>query len=604
MIEKIIIIITLFNYVLSKTIKIAPEGNTELADYYCDGIEDEYEIQKAICELKGFNIDTDYASCGKYNAFPDNDPIIKLKGGTIHLLQGTFNISQNIRLYSNQILEGEGMDLTTIRLSSTAPELPNSGIIRMENTDNNIIQDFTIDGNKDSDVFDGDNPTSKYRYGVYTQESTRIHMRRVRAYNCPGYGFDPHGVPGEPKSTDYMIIENCYAEDNNLDGFTVDKSYYVTVTNNWAINNHRNGFELTTGAVGVHITNNHAINNGVVYATRACGIKIQDQHNNGAYWGTEYSTVSNNYIEGSGTDGICVVESSRTLIDSNIIRGSQQHCIRLRDTSYDGSNGSPNGDSGKGSDDSIISNNICIDNTFGLGIEDSARVTVTGNRVGLNESFSDYGIVIKRSNDTLITSNNLCGTSGVEIQGSNRNVLEFNNLVCDENPSEPPPETTPAPTTPPINITDLEPITVLLQNVYYDYDDDRIIDTWKQQNGDFLTTDISSWANGYQLVSGATIQMKVNLTEVENNFYPVRFEYTSMNTNNNHGIIFNWPTPENGWVNGWNTVHRVIENDDYYGTPDWTDMDRFQLYHANREIWNGEKSISLEIKVCDINTNC
>ena len=611
--------------VLSEIITVAPAGSTETADYYCDGTNDEEQIQTAICALKGYpniysggSTTADYFLCGRYNAQPDEiSDAIKLNGGTVRLLEGTFIISQNIRIYSNIILEGAGIDLTIIKVMDNAPEFPNSGILRMPKTDNNIIQDFTIDGNKDSEVFDASSPTSKYRYGVYTQESTRIHMRRVRAYNCPGYGFDPHGVPGEAKSTDYMIIEGCYAEDNNLDGFTIDKSFYVTVTNNWAINNHRNGYEITTGAKGVHITNNHAVNNGVVYATGACGIKIQDQYNNGAYWGGEYATVSNNFIEGSGTDGICVVEQHRVLIDSNIIRTSGKHCIRLRDTSYDGTSGSPNGNSEKGSDDSIVSNNMCIDNTHGIAVEDSHRVIVQGNRIGLSTENSDHGIVFKRSTDSMVTGNNVCGTQGVDIQGSNSNILDSNNLVC-ETTSAPTDSPTPSPTIPgqtpsptanptPAPTSDLSlitPLTVISQSLTYDYDDDRIIDTWKEANGDFIKTDISSWANGNRLVAGAAIHMRILLSDVGLGFYPVRFEYTSMSTNNNNGIIFNWPIPSGGWVNGWNTVVRVIEEDDYYGTIDWTDMDRLQLYHANTNVWSGDRSIEIEVKVCDPNSSC
>ena len=157
----------------SKILTVAPFGNSETADYYCDGEEDEYEIQLALCALKGYSsIGSD---CGEYNSNPDEiSDRIKETGGTVKLLTGTFNISQNIRIYSNEILSGEGIDLSIIRLDDNAPELPNGGIVRMAYTDNTIIQDFTIDGNKDSDVFDSDSSTSKYRYGIYTLHASHV----------------------------------------------------------------------------------------------------------------------------------------------------------------------------------------------------------------------------------------------------------------------------------------------------------------------------------------------------------------------------------------------------------------------------------------------
>lgn len=591
-------------------ITVAPFGNSDAADYTCDGVNDEVEIQTALCELKGFS--TISSDCGQYNSDPDSiSDAIKEMGGTVRLLAGTFYITENIRIYSNSILEGEGIDLSIIKVDDSAPEFPNAGVIRMAGTDNNIIQDFTINGNKDSDVFDGSNPTSKYRYGVYTLNSSRIHMRRVRAYNCPGYGFDPHGVPGSKDSTDYMVIEDSYAEDNNLDGFTIDKSYFVTVSNNWAIDNHRNGFELTTGAVAVNIINNHAINNGIVYSSGGCGIKIQDQYNNGGYWGTQMATVSNNYISGSGGTGICIVEASEILIDGNLTKDGQSHCIRLRDTSYDGQDGAPDGDSGQGADNSIVSNNICLNNVYGINIEDTDGAIVNGNRVTLLTDYTDNGIQLKRTTNTIVANNNLCKTNGVDTDSTSENGNNeiHDNLVCNTTP-EPTPNPTPSPTvlgqtpapTPnptPAPTIGIVPQTITIiadETIFYETDDDRIFDTWKQQNNDFVNTDISAWGNGLRLYDGADIHMKIHLDDATEGYYPMRFEYTSMNTNNNHGIIFTSPAPEGGWVNGWNNMTRILEPNDYYGTPDWADMDRFQLYWSDEGPWEitENKQITVE----------
>lgn len=612
---KLLLIILLFiTQSLGKIITVAPVGSIETADYTCDGTNDEVQIQLALCELKGYSSLS--SDCGQSTSDPDSvSDTVKAMGGTVELLAGTFYVYENVRVYSNQILKGQGMDITTIQIHDDAPEFPNSGVIRMAYTTNTIIQDFTIDGNKDSEVFDSSSPTSNYRYGIYTVFSSRVHMKRVRAYNCPGYGFDPHGVPGDTDSTDYMIIEECYSEDNNLDGFTIDKSYYVKLINNWAINNHRHGFELTTGAVAVHITGNHAIGNGVVYATGGCGIKIQDQFNNGAYWGTKQATVSNNFITGSGLDGICVVEASQMLITGNIITDNGDTCIRLRDTSYDSV------DSEQGSDDTIVSNNMCINNLRGIVVEDSHRTILTGNRVSLVTEYSDYGIHLKRSTLSVIHSNNLYGTNGVgeADESTDNDIVETLQDVAGQTPA-PTPTPTSAPTVPgqtssptqsptPAPTTDLSGygnIVVLEnENIFYETDDDRIFDTWKSGNNDFVNIDISSLVDSgtNKLYDGLQMKLTIVLDDVE--YYPDRFEYTSDNTNNNHGIIFTTDTPTGGWVLGENTIYHTISVNDYYGSPTWTNMNRLQLYWTDSADWviSGNKQITVDIWVGDFSTS-
>ena len=71
------------------------------ADYVCDGIDDNVEIQKAI------------------DALPDTEPKGPkgTGGGSIQLLEGTFNIGDTIRFYDKTVsLIGAGMYSTVLRL--------------------------------------------------------------------------------------------------------------------------------------------------------------------------------------------------------------------------------------------------------------------------------------------------------------------------------------------------------------------------------------------------------------------------------------------------------------------------------------------------------
>ena len=75
--------------------------------------------------------------------------------------------------------------------------------------------------------------------------------------------------------------------------------------------------------------------------------------------------------------------------------------------------------------------------------------------------------------------------------------------------------------------------------------------------------------------------MKIYLDDVENGYYPTRFELITESTNNNHGIIFN--SAFQFWLGYWmGYCNTHMTDNDYTGYPDWTDVNRFQLY------WSGE----------------
>lgn len=592
-----------------KILTIAPFDNAELSDFNCNGTNDDEVIQQAICSLKGLSVGTD---CGKGSSNPDaisNE--IKNRGGIIRLLKGNFWVNQNIRLYSNMILEGVGMDLSIINLQVTHNEFPNSGIIRTAYTINTLFQDFTINGNKQSEIYNSSDLNIRYSYGLYTLNCQNVWIRRVKAINCPGYGFDPHGVPGSSDSTDYMIIEECWSENNNLDGITIDKSHNVIVKNNFAINNRRNGIELTTGTTSTIIEGNHIENNGFNYFnvgdnkfSTACGIKIQDQFNAGTRWGTKDSIITNNYIFNSTDSGICVVEAKEMIITNNIIQESE-HCIRFRDT----------GDSFIGIDDSIISNNMCKNNRRGIIIEDSHRNIISNNRVfSINQNI--YGIEIKRSNYNVFRSNNLFGTKGFDINedsvGQNDIEETLKNIVT-PNPTIYPTYSgqTNSPTllptnNPTIDFNSLNPQTYQIlanENIVIETDDDRIIDTWKDSNNDLLVINISSMIDTNKLFLGIAIQVKIFIEDsIDLQYYPTRFEYTCCNTNNDNGIIYNLQPDSGSWQIGDNYATKVITDDEYYSPINtiWTNMNRLQIYWNKDAPWQIPINESPKIKIVSV----
>ena len=611
------------NQVKSKTITVAPFGNNEAADYYADGMDDQNTIQRAICDLKGNLItyfDSGYQdkTCGYQSSIPDIDPVIYSNGGTIKLLAGTFNVSGQIHVYSNIILEGEGIDITYLILDSNAPPFDNSGIIRFaSNQDsvtmeypiiitNLVLRDFTVNGNKNSNIFDGSDPYHSGRYGIYTLYSSNIYIERVRVINCQGYGFDPHGVPGLALPTTFMTIKDCYSENNNLDGFTIDKSENVIVTNNYAINNARHGFELTTGTYGIQFTNNHAINNGHYYFSVddnkivfGCGIRAQDQLNAGVHWGSKQGILSNNYIKDSADYGFCLSELNQLIVSNNIITNSGTGCMRLMDSDQ----------SFMGVNLSVITNNLCTNNNGGIVVQQSHQNAIIGNVITANDPSNQWGIELEDSTYNVIHSNILINTKGIDTTNSpNNDIVEtFNNAplpssgngnccywtscvqqtqeecqsngggwldttICDNITCPSTPPSIP----PPLQIMSVKTVTLEEGNGY------RIINTFKN-NGDFLSMDIRDFVAFSQLIPGTAIRVVFELENAD--FYPERFEYTSDNTNNDKGIIFDISTNDligsNSWVIGFNTVEHIVQNEDYIAEMDvinYSNMNRLQLY--------------------------
>lgn len=644
----LIFALTLINNIESKKIIVIPR--TSLATrrrsfHRGTGCGDQHVIQRAICELKGlptyYDTNNTDKSCGYQSSNPDIDPEVMKRGGTIQLLPGEYYFTGQLHVYSNIIIEGAGMDLTTIKLCTNSTEFDNSGIIRFASNKvsstgehpvvvrNLVIKDLTIDGQKDGDIFDASNPLHKGRYGFYTLYATNIYISRVRIINCQGYGFDPHGVPGEDLPTSYMTIENCYAENNNLDGFTIDKSLNVIINNCYSIGNARHGFELTTGTAEIQFTNNHAINNGHYYWSvgdnkhvPGCGIRAQDQFNNGARWGSKLAIFSNNIIADSADYGFCISEMKEVLVTSNIITRSGTGCIRLMDSD----------ESYIGVDDSIISNNICIRNNRGIVIQQSHRNAIVGNSISNNNPEDQWGLMFEDSNNNVVRSNVLINSKGIDLDNSEGNDVEYtldeasspsnnfgnccywvscdfqtqsqcvgngggwlgnnpcNNISCHSIPPDIPP---------PLNIMSVKTIKLEEANGY------RIIKTFK--NDDLLETNIEyfGFVAFSQLIPGTAIRAVFELEDVD--FHPERFEYTSDETNNDLGIIFDISTDDlignNEWVVGFNTMEHVLLNEDYVadsGVINYGNMNRLQLYWTENADTDPPPNISITIHEIEI----
>lgn len=268
------------------------------------------------------------------------EDVRKAGGGKVTIQAGEYILSKNFEVHSNTQLVGAGMDDTVLKLKNRASPWrvgtsSRSGFLRAvyknyNNCENILVSDLTLDGNKANQNTDAD---SKYgRYGYFTEGCTNLHVENVKIRNFQGYGFDPHGwksAPGGPLYGKGLTIVNCVSHDNDWDGFTLDQTDGMVVSNCYAYNNGRHGFNVVTGSRNVVIDNVKTFKNGFYYYTGAsgCGMTIQNNQN----FGTNSVTVKNSNFDGDKRGGMCTNGVYNIVFDKNKI-STQPACFRLENT--------------------------------------------------------------------------------------------------------------------------------------------------------------------------------------------------------------------------------------------------------------------------------
>lgn len=324
------------------------------ADYECDGTNDDVQIQKAICQIKGQTYDETltysdgYDSCGFKHPGLEADPYAHLGEGQIDIWEGTYNLNRQIWVYSNIAINGSGMDTTVLKLQDNAIsfyqkysedggwilEGGQSGFLRVYFADNVTITHMTLDGNKEGQTEDTiDDEYSYGRFALYTEASKWIELSYCRIKNWQGYGLDPHGVGGDDVYGEYLTITYNEVHDNDWDGITIDKSRYVTCAHNNVYDNGRHGINIVTGTEEAEVYDNILSNNGHYYDKerdgtiegKGCGIMAQ----NNQLYGTSDVNIYDNTISGSNYAGICLHSVYSFEVYRNSLTGTQNWCIRL-----------------------------------------------------------------------------------------------------------------------------------------------------------------------------------------------------------------------------------------------------------------------------------
>jgi parallel beta-helix repeat protein len=287
--------------------EFAAANPTVQVDYTCTGVNDDVVINAAIENL--------------------SRPTAQVPKRTITLTTGTFNMNGPVFITGDLIFKGSGRSTTILRLVNNALPFAKAGFFRAFYVNNFEIRDLTADGNKQNQIKDKEHQYG--RFGTYYEACNNTITDNLRITNWAGYGFDPHGT-GETTiyGTD-MEVSNCISDNNDWDGYTIDKNLRAYVRNNVAYNNGRHGINIVTGTYECEVSGNNVYDNGYYYYTGARGNGIVVQNNQ--EYGTRNVQVFNNKVTNNRGRGILLDDVKDITVRDNDI-SSVSSCILVQNT--------------------------------------------------------------------------------------------------------------------------------------------------------------------------------------------------------------------------------------------------------------------------------
>lgn len=377
-------------------------SNTALksgADFVATGVNDEQMIEQAIAAVSS-------------------------RGGTVLLLDGTFNISDNLNITRDNItLSGVGW--STVLRTTDNTTFEDAGMLRsaFPRTEENIATPYfsqqqfkhmALDGNKANQISD---VNSYANFGTYKDSS----FEDIRAYDFGAYGFDPHENSDAVVPTVRLTLKNSLADHNGKDGITIDNLVDSTIVGNISDSNVRHGYNIVTDTDDNLFLNNVATYNG------GNGFVIQS--------GTQLERTSDgNKLIGNISKfnmgaGILNYLGSDTEIIGNVVSDNNLQGIRLRSVTDNTVRGN------------ILLNNSQLENNrydeISLDNNDTPLLTtepvystdnsVTYNRIVNNKTVRARYAINERStneNDNILAGNTFDGTfKGIRLQGDDSVVL-------------------------------------------------------------------------------------------------------------------------------------------------------------------------------------
>ncbi|MGW6365161.1 peptidase G2 autoproteolytic cleavage domain-containing protein [Bacillus subtilis] len=189
-------------------------------------------------------------------------------------------VVRGVKLKSNVIFEGDGMDITTLILHDETPsgEWVITNANHLGGNKNIVIRDMTLDWNRDRQ-----NGAMKAMGGVKSSclllaQVKNAWIQRVRTVNPALHGIDISAPTYDISDSDYtkngcdsVWIDGCICEGYGDDGITTHYSKNIFITNNRCLNPsgtahalgkaNSNGIEVDDGSKDVWLFNNYTEGN-------------------------------------------------------------------------------------------------------------------------------------------------------------------------------------------------------------------------------------------------------------------------------------------------------------------------------------------------------
>ena len=259
--------------------------NDGLEDYVKETLEKWYEegkfadlVIQVIDELKQFGV-----SVKTYGAVGDGktDDIEAFEkaiasGYPVYIPNGKFAVSRSIKIPSNTVITGAGIDNAVVTFLDSVP-LGDSLMINdnyATGNENIYLSDFTLDGNCQRFGVNAIGSGGSRDSNLSIHASKNVHIDRIKSINATLHGIDitcgglDYPYLGDGTTAPYpsrdIYISDCEAAFFGDDGITTHHSEYITISN---CNSHDprlldncNGFEIDDGSRHIQLSNNTSKN--------------------------------------------------------------------------------------------------------------------------------------------------------------------------------------------------------------------------------------------------------------------------------------------------------------------------------------------------------
>jgi len=255
-------------------------------------------------------------------------------GGKIFIRKGIYELSDTIKLKSNIIIQGEGIEATRLKIKTGVYKNVIEAWGSADNYIKNIVvMDLTVDGNWANNPTQGSPgyPDELYQNGIKLEYVENALIFNVKAYDCPWNGIQARNSKyviyqnciAEKwywwglqfwERVYYSIMEGCIAKDGEEGGIAIENAYFSDVIGN-IVNNTKKGINVVISSSDIGIIGN-------AIETSDYGIRLEN---------SDRVTVKGNVVKSDYP--IYIASSTKTIEDivvlGNILYSQRYPCIGI-----------------------------------------------------------------------------------------------------------------------------------------------------------------------------------------------------------------------------------------------------------------------------------